>query len=218
MGSIASSFDEMGTAQRKELRPPLGPYSPIGRRIKPLSLVGTLRTLICAARQPGTKERGRTNGVGGPASRAPALDRDNGVPLLEDAKLESFCESVADSVVDLDDRQRGWGRGRAYVNLPCLVGGGLGLVVMHRVATSVQVDLSSGLLVPRDYPASAELAAGMGRTGDDWTGGTVLAHESSRVARGGHDENSACVLLQRGRDGRDGDRLGGGGGSLHKCS
>jgi hypothetical protein len=82
------------------------------------------------------ERKGATYSVGGSSSSPPSLKSNDGVVLVNDTELETARETVTDTVVDVD--------------LPSLVGNGLGLVVVHGVATAVEVKLAGGNLVTGD--------------------------------------------------------------------
>lgn len=114
-------------------------------------------------------------------SSLPSLDGDDGLAGLDDAHGEGRLESESDSVVD--------------VGLPLGSVDASGLGVVEGVASSVEVDLSRGLLVSGD--------------GEDGHLGSVLGDESGGVSGGGEDEDGSSVLLHGGGDGSDGEGLGG---------
>lgn len=117
------------------------------------------RRLVRRRRREGRK----TNGVGRSSSGTPSLDSNDGISLPDNAEVESLGESIPDTVVDLQGgkstselrrRETGSGRCVTYVSLPSLVRSRLGGIVEHGVASTVKVDLASGLLVAGDCEAS----------------------------------------------------------------
>lgn len=69
----------------------------------------------------------------------------------------------------------------------------LGLWEKERIYTTVEMGVSRGGRVPSDH--------------DDRAHGAVLGDKTSRISRGGENENSRSVEIQRGPDGRHGARL-----------
>ena len=67
----------------------------------------------------------------------PALYSDDGAPRLDDVELEGIRETEADTVV--------------HVGLPLVSLNTAGFGVPERIATSVEVNLPSGLLVASDW-------------------------------------------------------------------
>jgi hypothetical protein len=158
------------TKNRPTTSPPFFYFS-TGLSTSPESAVGTLRTRIyqrektevSGGRGASERNRNETDGVGASSSRAPSLNRDDRVSLLQHTELESTRKSVADTVVDLGEERKGVGSGfpdkkkeKTYIGLPSLVRAGLGLLVEHRVASTVEMDLSRRLGIPRNWRANED--------------------------------------------------------------
>lgn len=119
-------------------------------------------------------------GVGVAHATLPALDDNDGVAGGEGVELESVLDSPLDAAVD--------------VLLPVdLVEVGLGLGEVEGVDTTVQVAESRGGGVAGDH--------------EDGADGAVLGEETSRLARGGQDDDTTGTEIEGGADSGHGARL-----------
>ena len=105
-----------------------------------------------------SRNRQDAHSVGVAKTTLPSLDSNNGSVGLDNLQSQSALQSKADTVVDLQKnpfnqllKNSRYSRTLSYISLPLMSLYTARFRVPEWIASTVQVDLARGLLVPRDY-------------------------------------------------------------------